>query len=103
MRNPIFYFAILVFCISSCTAEPVVSLSGIPEIPSFLAEKLKLQSIKKQQRAPGNVEHLFIEKAVFAEEEQFFKTLDRGLHLLDQEIAQLGSQKTLPGKVAFTL
>jgi len=76
MRNPIFYFAILVFCISSCTAEPVVSLSGIPEIPSFLAEKLKLQSIKNQQRAPGNVEHLFIEKAeaqfpVFAQEANF--------------------------------
>ncbi len=45
----------------------------------------------------------FIQRAVMAEEEQFFKTLDRGLHLLDDEIAKVGSQKTLKGEVAFTL
>ncbi len=44
----------------------------------------------------------FIEKAIFAEEEQFLKTLERGLLLLDEEIAKLGS-KTLPGSVAFKL
>ncbi len=45
----------------------------------------------------------FIERAVHAEEEQFFKTLDRGLGLLDEELKKLGAQKVLPGSVAFTL
>jgi len=45
----------------------------------------------------------FIERAILAEEEQFFKTLDRGLGLLDEEIQKLGSKKVLPGVVAFTL
>jgi alanyl-tRNA synthetase len=45
----------------------------------------------------------FIERAVMAEEEQFFKTLDRGLGLLDEELAKLGSNKSLPGSVIFTL
>ncbi|MBS1959568.1 MAG: alanine--tRNA ligase [Bdellovibrionales bacterium] len=45
----------------------------------------------------------FIERAVMAEEEQFFKTLDRGLGLLDEEIAKLGSKRQLSGQVAFTL
>jgi alanyl-tRNA synthetase len=45
----------------------------------------------------------FIERAVLAEEEQFFKTLDRGLGLLDEELKKLGSSKTLPGTIAFTL
>ena len=44
----------------------------------------------------------FIERAVLAEEEQFFKTLDKGLALLDEEIAKL-SAKTLPGEIAFKL
>jgi alanyl-tRNA synthetase len=45
----------------------------------------------------------FIERAVMAEEEQFFKTLDRGLGLLDEELKKLGDKKTLSGAVAFTL
>ncbi|MBI2711545.1 MAG: alanine--tRNA ligase [Bdellovibrio sp.] len=46
----------------------------------------------------------FIEKAVIAEEEQFFKTLERGLSLLDEETAKLvGSSLVLPGEVAFKL
>lgn len=45
----------------------------------------------------------FIERAVHAEEEQFFKTLDRGLGLLDEELKKLGTNKTLSGTVAFTL
>ena len=45
----------------------------------------------------------FIEKAVFAEEEQFLKTLERGLILLDEEITKLGSTKTLSGDIAFKL
>ncbi len=43
----------------------------------------------------------FVEKAVFAEEEQFLKTLERGLGLLDEELQKAG--KRLPGKVAFQL
>lgn len=45
----------------------------------------------------------FIERAVMAEEEQFFKTLDRGLGLLDEELKKLQDKKTLSGAVAFTL
>ncbi len=45
----------------------------------------------------------FIEKAILAEEEQFFKTLERGLALLDEETAKLGSSKQLPGAVAFKM
>ena len=45
----------------------------------------------------------FIERAVQAEEEQFFKTLDRGLGLLDEELKKLAGKTTLPGSVAFTL
>ncbi len=45
----------------------------------------------------------FIERAAQAEEEQFLRTLDRGLVLMDEEIAKLGKSKTLPGEVAFKL
>jgi alanyl-tRNA synthetase len=45
----------------------------------------------------------FLEKAVLAEEEQFFRTLERGLLLLDEETAKLGAEKVLPGEVAFKL
>lgn len=48
----------------------------------------------------------FIERAVLAEEEQFFRTLDRGLGLLDEELAKVGTSgatKKLSGTVAFTL
>ncbi len=44
-----------------------------------------------------------IEKLVLAEEEQFFKTLDRGLGLLEEAMGKIGSQKMLNGQVAFTL
>jgi alanyl-tRNA synthetase len=54
----------------------------------------------------------FIAKAVQAEEEQFFRTLEKGLSLLDEEVVKLVGQsaglntrntKTLPGEVAFKL
>src|SRR4051812_29019878 len=45
----------------------------------------------------------FLERAVQAEEEQFFRTLERGLALLDDEKAKLGSSKVLPGEIAFKL
>lgn len=45
----------------------------------------------------------FIAKAIQAEEEQFLKTLARGLDLLEEETSRLGSSKILPGEVAFKL
>jgi len=45
----------------------------------------------------------FIEKVVIAEEDQFFKTLERGLLLLDEETRLLADSKTLPGEIAFKL
>lgn len=44
-----------------------------------------------------------IERALKKEEEQFLNTLDRGLTLLESEIAKLGQSRTLPGDVAFKL
>jgi alanyl-tRNA synthetase len=43
-----------------------------------------------------------IERAILAEEEQFLKTLERGLSLLDDEVGKMTSS-TLPGAVAFKL
>jgi alanyl-tRNA synthetase len=45
----------------------------------------------------------FLEKAVLAEEEQFFRTLERGLKLLEEETAKLAGARTLPGEVAFKM
>ncbi|MGK5086641.1 alanine--tRNA ligase [Bdellovibrionota bacterium FG-2] len=45
----------------------------------------------------------FIEKAILAEEEQFLRTLERGLILLDEETAIMGSTKVVTGEVAFKL
>lgn len=45
----------------------------------------------------------FIARASLAEEEQFLKTLERGLKLLDEEVSKLGKAKIIPGEVAFTL
>lgn len=44
-----------------------------------------------------------IERTLKKEEEQFLNTLDRGLTLLESEIAKLGQSRTLPGDVAFKL
>ncbi|MCV6614620.1 MAG: alanine--tRNA ligase, partial [Cellvibrionaceae bacterium] len=43
-----------------------------------------------------------IEKVLLAEEQQFEKTLDKGMAVLEQELAQL-SGKELPGSLVFTL
>jgi alanyl-tRNA synthetase len=45
----------------------------------------------------------FIARAVLAEEEQFFKTLERGLALLDEEMANAKAKGVLSGDVAFKL
>lgn len=43
-----------------------------------------------------------IEKVLLAEEEQFAKTLDKGMHVLNSEIASL-KEKTIPGETVFLL
>jgi alanyl-tRNA synthetase len=45
----------------------------------------------------------FIQKVVLAEEEQFFKTLERGLALLDEETSTLSKGDILSGQIAFKL
>jgi alanyl-tRNA synthetase len=45
----------------------------------------------------------FIEKAVLAEEEQFLRTLDKGITLFNEWRASAPVSKTLPGEVAFKL
>ncbi|HLE00708.1 MAG TPA: alanine--tRNA ligase [Bdellovibrionota bacterium] len=61
--------------------------------------------IEQMQNAyPDLIEkRAFIEKAVLAEEEQFFRTLERGLSLLDEETSKLAGSKVLPGEIAFRL
>ena len=44
-----------------------------------------------------------IKKALCKEEEQFIRTLDRGLTLLNEELAKLGDSKVIPGDVVFKL
>lgn len=45
----------------------------------------------------------FVSQVVKSEEERFLETVDRGLELLNREIAKLGKKKKLPGKVVFSL
>ena len=45
----------------------------------------------------------FVSQVVKSEEERFLETVDRGLELLNQEIAKLGKRKKLSGKVVFSL
>ena len=46
----------------------------------------------------------FVSQVVKSEEERFLETVDRGLELLNEEIAALGAgNRKLPGKVAFSL
>jgi alanyl-tRNA synthetase len=45
----------------------------------------------------------FIEKVVLAEEEQFLRTLDKGIELFNEWRSANSAQKTLPGDVAFKL
>lgn len=63
----------------------------------FVIEQMKMaypQLIEKKA---------LIEKVALAEEEQFLKTLERGLVLLDEEAGKLSSGETLPGQIAFKL
>ncbi len=45
----------------------------------------------------------FISQVVKNEEQRFLDTIDRGLELLEAEVAELGENDTLSGKVAFKL
>ena len=45
----------------------------------------------------------FVSQVVKSEEERFLETVDRGLELLNHEIAKLGKKKKLSGKVVFSL
>ncbi len=44
-----------------------------------------------------------IDRALKAEEEKFFETLDSGISILKKEVEKLGSSKIFPGDVAFML
>ncbi|MCR5537112.1 MAG: alanine--tRNA ligase [Succinivibrio sp.] len=44
-----------------------------------------------------------IKQTLQREEEQFLKTLDRGLALLESELKNLGDSKVIPGEIAFKL
>ncbi|WP_116474300.1 alanine--tRNA ligase [Zobellella maritima] len=50
-----------------------------------------------------NTQRGLIEKVLRLEEEQFARTLDRGLQLLEDAIEGLGDSKVLPGEVVFKL
>ncbi|MGN1356416.1 MAG: alanine--tRNA ligase [Succinivibrionaceae bacterium] len=48
-------------------------------------------------------QQIVIEKVLRVEEEQFAKTLDRGLSLLEDALRSLGDSKVIPGNVVFKL
>ncbi len=48
-------------------------------------------------------EQVRVEKALLAEEEQFARTLDTGMKILEQDIAQLGNDKVIAGATVFKL
>lgn len=50
-----------------------------------------------------NTQRAIIEKVLRLEEEQFARTLGRGLQLLEDAISELGDAKVLPGEVVFKL
>jgi alanyl-tRNA synthetase len=72
--------------------EPFLS-----ELLPVLVSQMKSAYPEIEQRAP------VIKEILKEEEEKFFVTLDKGLHLLDEVFAKLGSAKTLPADVAFKL
>ncbi len=45
----------------------------------------------------------FVSQVVESEEERFLETMDRGLDLLNEEIAKLGKTRKISGKVVFSL
>ena len=78
-------------------------------------KKLDLQAGFFEQLVPGVVESLgtafpelkqqqkTVRRVILAEEESFGKTLDRGLAILDSEVAESGSARVIPGTLAFLL
>ena len=70
----------------------------------FLAEACGFVIEQMKSAYPDLIEKRnFILRVVLAEEEQFLKTLERGLALLDEEVAKLDANKVLSGEVAFRL
>ena len=70
----------------------------------FLNKTISFVIEQMRDAYPDLVEkRAFIERAVLAEEEQFLKTLDRGLTLLDEETAKLSKGGVLNGEAAFKL
>lgn len=65
-------------------------------VPALVAEMgVAFPELKAQQAA--------IERALHNEEEQFSKTLEQGLKLLEQALAELDGSTVIPGKVVFKL
>jgi alanyl-tRNA synthetase len=70
----------------------------------FMAEvATKLESEMGQHYPELKRQKTLISKCLEAEEQQFLRTLDEGLHLLDSELAKLSSNGILPGAQAFKL
>ena len=66
---------------------------------------LKVSEVMGEDFPEGAVNAGFMAKAVRTEEERFSLTLDKGLSLLEDELAKLAALKsaTVPGEVCFTL
>ncbi|MCL2122911.1 MAG: alanine--tRNA ligase [Desulfovibrionaceae bacterium] len=66
---------------------------------------LKVSDVMGEDFPEGPVSAKFMAQAVRAEEERFSLTLDKGLSLLEDELAKLAASKsaTVPGSVCFTL
>ncbi len=45
----------------------------------------------------------YVSSILLKEEEQFVKTLDQGMKILEEVISELGEQKIIPGEIAFKL
>ncbi len=67
------------------------------ETASFVVDQMKTAYPDLESK------RVLITRAVKAEEEQFFRTLERGLELLDTETKSLSKGKALSGGVAFKL
>ena len=77
-------------------------LLGATEV--FFYKLVKHLAALMGEAYPELVAHTdLIEKTLRKEEEQFIKTLDRGLNLLNEQLAALGDNKTIPGNVVFKL
>ncbi|MDR0239456.1 MAG: alanine--tRNA ligase [Deltaproteobacteria bacterium] len=79
-------------------------LIGMQE-PFLHKVALKVSEVMGEDFPQGAVSTKFMDQAVRAEEERFSLTLDKGLSLLEDELAKLAASKsaTVPGIMCFTL